>query len=94
VRIEARDESDTREQKQRQKQKLPMRKKQKQLDTTSRLIEAPEGIVFIASTYLCNQFQCTASKVHIKKWPVILSEAYFSGVEGPAFGMLVARDSA
>jgi Skp family chaperone for outer membrane proteins len=55
VRIEARDESDTREQRQQQKQqqqqqqqqKLPMRKKQKQqqkhLDTTSRLIEAPEG---------------------------------------------------
>jgi hypothetical protein len=51
VRIEARDESDTPEQKQRQKQrqkqKLPMKEKQKQkqLDTTSRLIEAPEGMM-------------------------------------------------
>jgi hypothetical protein len=25
---------------------------------------------------------------------VILSEAFFSGVEGPAFEMLIARDSA
>jgi hypothetical protein len=44
VRIEARDESETREKRQKQMQKLPIRKKQKQkhLDTTSRLIEAPE----------------------------------------------------
>jgi hypothetical protein len=28
------------------------------------------------------------SEVHIKNKPVILSEAYFSGVEGPAFGAL------
>jgi hypothetical protein len=48
VRIEARDESDPREQKQRQKKKLPIRKKQKQkhLDSTSRLIEEPEGSFF------------------------------------------------
>jgi hypothetical protein len=26
--------------------------------------------------------------LQIKKWPVILSEAYFSGVEGPAFGIV------
>jgi hypothetical protein len=31
-------------------------KKQKHLDSTSRLIEAPEGSFFIASSYLCNQF--------------------------------------
>jgi hypothetical protein len=29
---------------------------------------------------------CPVSKASIKKWPVILSEAYFSGAEGPAFG--------
>jgi hypothetical protein len=27
----------------------------------------------------------TISNVHIRNRPVILSEAYFSGVEGPAF---------
>jgi hypothetical protein len=30
----------------------------------------------------------TVSKVPTTKWLVILSEAYFSGVEGPAFGKL------
>jgi hypothetical protein len=30
--------------------------------------------------------ELTKSKVDIKNKPVIVSEAYFSGVEGPAFG--------
>jgi hypothetical protein len=53
VRIEARDESDIREQKQkqRQKQKLPMKEKQKPLDTTSRLIEGTEPKWLTMSAY-------------------------------------------
>jgi hypothetical protein len=36
---------------------------------------------------------CPVSKVSIKKRLVILSEAYFSGVEGPAFGKLTTSQS-
>jgi hypothetical protein len=36
---------------------------------------------------------CPVSKVSIKKRPVILSEAYFSGVEGPAFVKLTISQS-
>jgi hypothetical protein len=37
---------------------------------------------------------CPESKVQIKNRPVILSEAYFSGAEGPLFVRFVSGDSA